>query len=201
MNINVEVTEKQLDYAKEFGIDFAYLMLNIGVMLAPFDTGNLRSSITISRNDKRAKQIRYNTMVANYTRFLEEGAGPVKKHKGFISVDTKLAIVEGVINLIKTGEYPFMSTIPTVELKDTENLFSKEKQILKAHDIKTDRISANVRRRISQMREREYRSMNGIKSFSVRGLKVETTKSYAYGSNRGSSALSKAYQRQIKGGE
>ena len=198
--IDVEVDEVQLDRAKRFGVVFGYIMINIAVILAPLDTGNLRRSITLTQNSKNNKQIRYNLMNANYVRFLEEGWGYVKQYKGFISIDTKMAIVEAIINFILTGEYPFYSFAPTVELKSTTKLFSKEKQMLKNHNIKSDMISADVRQQMSKIREFEFRKQNGINDFSIRGQKINTTKSFAYGSNRGKSILSKAYSR-LKEGE
>ena len=65
-------------------------------------------------------------MSANYIRFLEEGLGYVKKYQGFISVDTKMAIVEGVIDFILTGDYPFYSFAPKITLSSTSKIFSKE---------------------------------------------------------------------------
>lgn len=198
--VTVFVNEEQLEFARRFHRYFGYLMQNIAVILAPYDTGNLRSAITLTQNNSKRKQIRYNTMIANYIRFLELGIGPVKRHKGFIEVDTVSSIVEGVVNMILTGNYPFVSFMPTVELKDTQNIFSKERQILKSNEIKTDKINANIRRKISQIRESEYRRKVGITDFSVRGQRVNTTKNFSYGTNKGSSVLSKAYQRNMKGG-
>lgn len=198
--ITLYVDDKQFARAKEFSSVFGYLMLNIAVMLAPFDTGNLRRSIALTQNNSKKKQITYSTMTANYIRFLEEGIGPVKVHKGFISVNTTYAIVEGISNIILTGNYPYYSFTPQVELKDTDRLFSKEKQILKAHDIKTERISADVRMRISMLREREYRQKNKVKSFSVSTQTALVTKKFAYGTNKGNSVLRKAYSQMKKGG-
>lgn len=196
--IVVDVDDIQLERAKRFSEVFGYLMINIAVMLAPIDTGNLRRSITLTQNNKSRKQIRYNLMSANYIRFLEEGLGYVKKYQGFISVDTKMAIVEGVIDFILTGDYPFYSFAPKITLSSTSKIFSKEKQLLKEHEIKTDKISADVRQQISKIREIEFRKQNGSNDFSIKGQKINTTKSFVYGSNRGKSVLSKAYTR-IKG--
>lgn len=197
-NITLLVNDEQFNRAVNFSTVFGYLMINIAVMLAPMDTGNLRRSITLTKNNERRKQIRYNTMLANYLRFLENGDGPVKKHKGFISVDTTTSIVEGISNIILTGDYPYLSFSPNVELKDTENIFSKERQILRSNDIKTDRISANIRRSISKLRESEYRNKIGINKFGTSGKKINTTTNFSYGSNKGSSVLSKAYRRNIE---
>lgn len=196
--ITLLVNDEQFNRAVNFGTVFGHLMINIGVMLAPMDTGNLRRSITLTKNNERRKQIRYNTMSANYLRFLENGDGPVKKHKGFISVDTTTSIVEGISNIILTGNYPFLSFSPNVELKDTGNIFSKERQILRSNEIKTDRINANIRRRISQLRESEYRNKIGMNKFGTSGKKINTTTNFSYGSNKGSSVLSKAYKRNIE---
>lgn len=197
-SIDVPVTDEEFAVAQRFGPIFGYLALNIAVILAPLDTGNLRRSIGITSNTRLRKTIRYNTMNANYTKFLELGLGPVKKHKGFISEDTTLAITEGVINLIKTGEYPFLSFTPQIQLKDTSRLFSREKQILKAHDIKSNAISAEIRRKISRIQEANYRKSVGIMDFSVKGKTGLTSKDYAYGTNRGGSALTQSYKKIIK---
>lgn len=196
--VYLTVDEEQFELIMSFGDDIGYLMLNIGVILSPYDTGNAARSISLTKNNNRIKQITYNTMDANYIKFLEEGIGPVKKHKGYIGVDTRIAIMEGLINYIKTGTYPFISKIPTVQLKDTNNLFSKERQILKAHDIKSDKISADVRRQISRLNEQEYRKNIGNFDFSTKGTKVLETKDFSYGSNRGKNILSKAYKKQMK---
>lgn len=196
--ITLLVNDEQFNRAVRFSTVFGYLMINFAVIRAPLDTGNLRRSITLTKNNERRKQVRYNTMLANYLRFLENGDGPVKTHKGFISVDTTTSIVEGISNIILTGNYPFLSFSPNVELKDTGNIFSKERQILRSNDIKTDRINANIRRRISQLRESEYRNKIGMNKFGTSGKKINTTTNFSYGSNRGSSVLSKAYRRNIE---
>ena len=196
--VYLTVDEYQFKLIQSFGDDIGYLMLNIGVIRSPYDTGNAARSISLTKNNNRSKQITYNTMNANYIKFLEEGIGPVKEYKGYIGVDTRIAIMEGLINYIKTGAYPFMSKIPTVQLKDTNNLFSKERQILKAHDIKSDKISADVRRQISRLNEQEYRKSIGNFDFSTKGTKVLETRDFSYGSNRGKNVLSKAYKKQMR---
>lgn len=204
-NINVDVSEETFERIRRFEPIMGYLAFNIAVIRAPMDTGNLRRSIALSKNSGTLKQIRYNTIDANYITFLEEGIGPVKKHKGFIGRDTVLASIEAIINLYETGSYPFVSFRPTVELKDTDKLFSRERNILNNHNIKSDKISADVRRNISRIHELEYRKTQGgnIKSsLSGSNSRANITRDFTYGSNRGRTVLSKAYtqmKKEVKG--
>lgn len=196
--IVVDVTDDQMKLAKMFSQDLGFLMLNMAVIIAPLDTGNLRRSIELTKNNKKTKEITYNLMNANYIKFLEEGLGPVKQYTGFISQDTTIAIVEAVINYILTGSYPFLSKKPTIELKDTNKLFSRERQILRTHDLKNGRISADIRRSISRLSEQNYRIKTGNPDLSLKiGSSSLTSKSFSNKSNRGLSQLNKIYKKNM----
>lgn len=198
-DIDIYLDEIQFKRLSLFPDSLGYVMWNIAVILAPKDTGNLQRSITMRTNTNKTKTITYNTMNANYIKFLELGMGNVKKHKGFIENRTRISMVESLIIYAYSGFLPPYTNIPTVELGDTTALFSKEKMILNSVGKSSQNINADVRMRISRLREQSYRQQVGINSFSVRGEKVKTIRSYRYGSNVGNSELSKAYTKS-KGG-
>jgi len=72
MEFYITVPEEVYEKVNEFHIGVGYLMWNIAVMLAPYDTGNLRRSITMTKNGMSRINIRYNTMQANYIKFLRD---------------------------------------------------------------------------------------------------------------------------------
>ena len=74
---------------------------NIAVLNAPYDTGNLRSAISLASNNSNNIRIQYSLLNANYIKFLEYGYGPVKKHIGFIRSKTLSDMVEAIIGFIK----------------------------------------------------------------------------------------------------
>ena len=49
---------------------------HIAIAYAPYDTGNLRRAITMSKNSPLRKQYIYNALNAIYLHYLEEGMGP-----------------------------------------------------------------------------------------------------------------------------
>ena len=120
--------------------------------------------------------IRYNTMQANYIKFLEEGIGPVKKHKKFIELKTRLAMVEQLIIWLKSGKVGTFTRTPYVHLRESKKPFFTEKAILFTANMRTNLITANERRKISQIRETSFRIANNQKLSSFRGEKVLTNR-------------------------
>lgn len=226
--IVLPVNQEQLDRAKNFPSQMGNVFHNIAVMLAPYDTGNLRTSIFLMKNTNKNITIEYNHLIANYSYFLEEGLGSVKKYKGFISVDTHFAIVDTLVGYIQNGILPPMQSVPIVHLQSTTNLFSWEKDMLLAVGKNSNEISPNVRRKISMVREINHRQSQGIRDTKIpRVGRVRTSEqslhepfkssspallgdnstrlgrkiwgTVAVGSHRGASELSRAYNRIKKG--
>lgn len=199
LEIDLYLDDRQLRRLNSFPDSLGYAMWNIAVLVAPMDTGNLKRAISMSRNTRTLKRINYDLLDANYIKFLELGLGSVKQHKGFIEVKTLSSMVETLVNFAILGIVPPHSKTPHVTLGDTSAIFSQEKKILSSVNIKTDRINANVRRRISRLREIEHRKKMGLDIKSTGGKRIETTNYFSYGSNRGNSMLSKAYTEAKKG--
>lgn len=211
MNIvTISVDDKGLQRARNFEQGLGMALHNIAVMLAPYDTGNLRSAISVPISTQRKIVVDYNFMVANYIKFLELGEGNVKKHKGFISIDTHAAFVEVMTTYIQTGYIPPFKSAPVVEMRSTSKIFSQEYDILKGIDRKSNEISPQVRRQISMIRETAYRKQQGIDNFKIpRKNRISTIdfhlksptnnktlyKSISHGSNKGISELRKIYRK------
>lgn len=191
MDFFIDVPEELYEQVKEFDSALGMWFWNMAVMIAPYDTGNLRRSITLASNTPKKINIRYSLMVANYLKFLELGLGPVKKHKDFIAVKTRLAIVEQLIIWLQTGRKPLYTFTPYVQLRRTTKIFPKEKAFLRSANMGTQYIGANTRRKISQIRELSYRKSIGTKTTSFSGLKVETNR---IRSQSGSSMLTSFYK-------
>lgn len=180
----VEIDKKRFEEIYKYGFPTAlgYWFWNMAVMIAPEDTGNLKRSITLASNSPRKIRIRYDLSAANYTKFLEEGVGPVKKYKGFISVDTTAAITEQAISWIITGKTPMFlvtSPKPFVSLKSSSNQpFSWERAYLKQADVNAKTITAKSRMEISKIREMNYTGQisrakgERVESANAKGSKI-----------------------------
>lgn len=190
MDFFIEVPEEIYDKVKYFDSSLGMWFWNMAVMIAPYDTGNLRKSITLPINNSRKIGIRYSLMRANYLKFLEEGIGPVKKHTQFIGTKTRVAIVEQLIIYLQTGKIPLFTRTPYVSLRNTKSVFPSEKAFLRSANMGTQTINANMRSKISQIRETTYRKQNNLKITSFSGKKVETNR---IRSPKGVSALHKLY--------
>lgn len=229
--VYIDLDIEQLHRLMEFPNEMGNVVHNIAIMLAPFDTGNLRSAITLMRNTPRKIVLHYSHMVANYIKFLEEGLGSVKKYYGFISIDTRMSIIEALIGWIETGVIPphlYNPSKPIIDMKSTSNIFSWEQDMLKSVGKNSSEISPNVRRKISMIRELEYRQSRGINTTTIprkgratlseqslhapfasnslalqgdntRRLGRKVWGSVAIGSNRGSGELSRAYSKLKQG--
>lgn len=197
MQINIMATPYKFYKLQKHGFDSAlgYWFWNIAVMIAPMDTGNLRRSILLKANKSRHIRISYNTFMANYILFLEEGQGPVKKYKDFIKHDTAEAITEQLVSWILTGRKPSFArqgVKPFVQLGTSRNRpFSQEMSLLKQANMNSHVINAKTRMQISKIRELTY---NGSKQ-SISGQKVNT--SSQLGSNRNISHLQNIYKQRM----
>lgn len=180
------VDEKRYNELLEFGLDssLGYFFHNIAVMCFPYDTGNARSAISLSRNTPRLINIQYNLLKANYIKFLEEGIGPVTKHKGVISVKTHNAILEPLMGYLIVGTKPTFIAPPVVALRRSQYrpfgakssvTGTSEKDILRQADMLTYGISGQARGLVSKVRETTYRTMMGGKLQGSLGVKTEVT--------------------------
>lgn len=197
MDFYIELTDEQFELVKSLDTSLGMWFWNMAVMIAPYDTGNLRKAITLNSNTSKQITIRYNTMQANYIKFLEEGIGPVKKHKGFIGVTTRLSITEELISYLKTARKPMFTSIPFIATRSSGKVFSREKTFLRQADMHTKSITQNARNKIAGIRETQYRKEHGIALSNFGGIKVESGKiqnERLKGSTRGISLLSQAYQ-------
>lgn len=99
-----------------FDDDLANSLWQTFIYSAPSDTGNLRSAI--KKNTSNSKKIKfvYDESKAAYLIYLEEGVGPVKKHKDFISVKSVMEGTRELMYFLQTGKVTF-SGLPTVVLK------------------------------------------------------------------------------------
>ncbi len=204
MSIDVTTDLENFIKLQKQGFDSAlgYWFWNMAVMIAPYDTGNLKSSITLKKNKPRRIHISYNTSRANYVRFLEEGQGPVKKYKDFIKKGTAEAIAEQLVSWIMTGKapsYAVQGIKPFVVLKTSVNKpFSRERAFLKQANMNSNVITAKTRMQISRIRDIDF---SGNRS-SFNGQKVTTLNNFSRGSNKNISSLNKIYRErlsQIKG--
>jgi len=176
MDFFIEVPEEMYSNAESFDESLGMWFWNIAVMIAPYASGNLRRSITLASNNSKKINIRYSLMRANYMKFLEEGLGPVKKHTQFIGTKTRLAIVEQLIIHLTTRDNPMVTRTPYVTLRNTKGVFPSEKAFLRSANMGTQTINPNVRRKISQIREANYRKQNSLKVTNFSGKKVRTNK-------------------------
>ena len=196
MDFYITLTQEQFEKVKNLDSSLGMWFWNMAVMISPYDTGNARRAITLTSNTSKRINIRYNLMQANYIKFLEEGVGPVKKYKGYIKNNTRMAIVEELIFYLKTGQLPMFTSTPFVLLKSSKSVFHGERKFLSQADMHTNAITAKVRNKISMIRETTYRQQQGIATSSFRGLKVDTAvlkTQRLKGSTRGISQLSQSY--------
>ena len=176
MQVTLYVDEKRYNEILEKGFDSSLgnYFHNIAVLSAPYDTGNLRMSISLAKNTPRHIKIKYNTTQANYIKFLEEGIGPVKKHKGFISVLTAGAIAEQLMSWIVNGKNPDVAISPQiVEMRvskykpfaiNSKSTGLNEQGLLRQAMMNDEIITAQARREISKVREYTYRTLEGGKA-------------------------------------
>ena len=134
--------------------DLGISMLNIAVIDAPYRTGNLRSAIALQHNGPKVKRIWYDDYNAFYLKYLEEGQGRVKKHKGFIEYETVGDILIEVMSYIATGEVTYTG-MPVIYLR-SDRARNYERQLLQERNISIDkRLSASDRARLSRQRFRD----------------------------------------------
>lgn len=174
MDIYINLTKEQFEKVKNLDSSVGMNAWNTAVMLTPYLTGNARNAIVLARNTSKKITITYDLMKANYIRFLEEGVGPVKKHKGFISTKTALAIAENIVVYLKTGKPLMFNATPQFTLRSTTSVFNQEKKFLRQANLDTKMITPYERRAISMIRETNYRKSIGASLRTARGKRPQT---------------------------
>jgi hypothetical protein len=178
MNFNVS-TEKDINtLSPQLGM----WLWNIAVSNSPIDTGNLRRAITMNTNSLTKKKYVYNAFNAIYLHYLEEGMGPVKKHKGFISEKTVGDFIQELIYYFKTGKTGMVTTPPVATLSMSKNgpMFH-ERKISKFLDWSSKELSADDRQKLSQLR---YRALNNSNRERISGRKPTSRYLYKKGMNQ-----------------
>jgi len=162
MDVNVYLTPSEFERVRKLDFRLGYELWHIADMIAPFDTGNLRSAISLAKNTSSIIRLQYNLFTANYIHFLETGAGPVKKYKGFIEKDTTAACLEATISYLQSGgkNLPAFVRRPIIEKRLSGNVFGSENAILNhTNRMNTKVITFDQRRKVSQIRETAYRQL------------------------------------------
>ena len=210
MDITIYVDEKRYNelLAKGFDPSLGGYFHNIAVMCMAYDTGNARSAISNSKNTPKHIQIHYDLIKANYIKFLDEGVGPVKKHKGIVSVLTTGVIAEELVGWLISGVNPTFTSAPVVALRQSKyRPFSakssvtglSEKDVLAQSQMNTNAISAQARGEVSKVREYTYLRLAGGSFSGSRGVKTQTTRLQGHqhlGSNKNISILKAVVQDQ-----
>ena len=90
--------------------DLANSIWQLLVYSAPYDTGNLRSAIKkqTTNKSKKIKFVYDESKAAYLILILEEGVGPVKKHKDFISVKSVMEGTKELMYFLQTGKVTFL---------------------------------------------------------------------------------------------
>ena len=109
---------------------------NVAVLNAPYWSGNLRSQIQRVNNESNNIVFKYNTNNAFYLHYLEQGIGPIKKHKGFIEHKTVMSMVQELIGFLSTEMYLWTNVsffdIPTVTSSLATPMFYERNMMRKA---------------------------------------------------------------------
>jgi hypothetical protein len=167
----------------KFGKDLAMWLWNIAVVLAPYDTGNLRRAITLNKASDNKMSIKYNAFNALYLHYLEEGMGSVKKHKGFISEDTMMAFVGELIAYFKTGKPGLLVNKPMTTLRLSTNtpMYHERKILTKLGYDTSSSVTADERQMMSQIKYNKLTQSNRV---SVGGKKTYVRRLYRRSMNR-----------------
>ena len=134
-------------------LELGFVLWNRAIDCAPYDTGNLRRSILMTKNSSTKKQYVYNAMNALYLDYLEKGQGPIKKHKGYISEKTVGVFIAEIIYYLKTGRTSTVATIPQITLKTSkQGPMFYEKRIMKKFDVAWQKLTADDRQKMSRFK-------------------------------------------------
>lgn len=176
MNVFVTKNEKTPD---KLDNKIGMSLWNIAIASAPYETGNLRRSIILSKNTDSLKKYVYDDYRAYYLNYLEEGIGRVKKHTGFIENKTIGSMMYELINYLQSGEVTF-SNFPVVELRS--GIYRMyERQIARNNNMDTKRrLSANDRALLSKaFVDSQNKDVTGVRSFNTNNLKPDTVNTFS----------------------
>ena len=189
MDITIYVDEKRYNELLANGFDpsLGGYFHNIAVMCMAYDTGNARSAISNSKNTPKHIQIHYDLIKANYIKFLDDGVGPVKKHKGIVSVLTTGVIAEELVGWLISGVNPTFTSPPVVALRQSKYRpfsakssvtgLSEKKYVAIFKQMNSNAINASEEGEIFQkVREYTYLRLAGGSFSGSRGIKTQTTK-------------------------
>ena len=169
MNINITTDIDMNGFSK----GLAMWLWNIAVAVAPYDTGNLRRAIRLNTATESKIKIAYNVYDAMYLHYLEEGMGPVKKHRGFIGDTTVNAFIRELLYYIKTRKQPLITSKPMASLRVSEHSpMFYERRILNAIGMSWAKtVTADDRMKLSHLR---YRSLQNTGYQRIRGMRTDT---------------------------
>lgn len=210
MDITLYVDEKRYNEILENGFDSSMgsFLHNVAIQIMAYDTGNAQSAISLEQNTPRHIRIHYDLMKANYIKFLDMGVGPVKKHKGIVSVLTLNAIAEEVVGWVMSGKRFAFTPLPVIALRESKyRPFGakssvtglSEKDVLAQSQMDTNVISAQARREVSKVREYTYLRLAGGNARGSRGMSADTMRvagQKRLGSNKNLSILKAVVQDQ-----
>lgn len=160
---------------KAFTSNLANAIWQISINNAPRDTGNLQRNITLSSNTSRKIGITYNAFNAPYLHYLEMGEGPIKKHKGFIGVNTVVDVMNILIKYVKGDIGIFERPNVKLEISRHGPMFS-EKKLLKIMRVDDPILTADERMQLGQIYSRN--KLNTNKRWSNIGEKAKLDRTY-----------------------
>ncbi|HHX68673.1 MAG TPA: hypothetical protein GX708_11550 [Gallicola sp.] len=134
MNLVLEIDYEMPKMTTSLGIS----LLNLAVINSPIRTGNAASSIYLTVNNTKRKVITYDLRQAYYILFLEEGAGKVKRHKGYITQKTVTSMVKEICKFVINKGVPTYTTIPTVILGTDKTRNYERRLIRENRDLLSD---------------------------------------------------------------
>lgn len=147
-------------------------LLNIARRNTPIRTGNLRASIFMATNSTARKTYIMDSWNAYYGVFLNEGKGPVKRHKDFWSERIPTAMAAELANFYATGgsdiSLPILEPIPFKK----DYVRNYERSLIKEHGFGSQKyVSASDRAWLS----RKY-NLRNFKPTTYKALKQSQMK-------------------------
>lgn len=184
MEMTIYTTLPSLENFKGFDNNLANAIWSVSVYNAPRDTGNLQRNISMIASTEKRISILYNAFNAPYLHYLEEGLGPIKKHKGYIEDLTMIDVFSLLILYYKRG-LGGVYTRPNVVLGTSKYgaMFSEKKLLKDMGQSLNTTLSADERMSLGRIYSRSKIGSN--QKTSRRGMQVNIPhKRYKNVSNR-----------------
>lgn len=145
---------------------------SIHVYGSPMDSGNLRRSIKQVGSSSVRMTFIYDGTQAYYLKYLQEGIGFVKKHKGFIDNN----VVNTVRELIYWSHYErtTYTSIPSVQLNKARAM-GYERKMLQNSGLSNRIISSGDRARLSKIYNRRAKENDNEQFTSKKAFEPITT--------------------------